>query len=239
MLQLTREVRFSCWPNSQSPEKNSWAGSTSLSLAPFAILQCTVSGELESDTDYICNIKLIDDLVRTQIVQPIADGKRLDSIFELLEFAKSTLARQLPQRLVFEKLKLKTTPFVTLGWNKNMSQVTSYTEQFEFSASHRLHNPTLSSEQNVELFGKCNHINGHGHNYVVEVTVGISETENFDHPEFVRGVNESVIERFDHKHLNQDVEEFQNLNPTVENIASVIFNLLEPRIPQNLSLIHI
>lgn len=104
------------------------------------------------------------------------------------------------------------------------------TESFEFSAAHRLHCPDLSDEENRRIFGKCSNPNGHGHNYVVEVTVSgqpddatgnVIELHLFRHT-----VRERVIDRFDHKHLNLDCVEFQSLNPSVENIARVIWDRL-------------
>ena len=103
------------------------------------------------------------------------------------------------------------------------------TEQFEFSASHRLHCAELSDEENRKLFGKCNNPRGHGHNYVIEVTVegqGDETGRLTSLTELEEVVNKRLIDRFDHKHLNEDTEEFRSLNPTVENIAQVAWNLL-------------
>lgn len=105
------------------------------------------------------------------------------------------------------------------------------TQKFEFSASHRLHNPALSDAANRACFGKCNNPAGHGHNY--EVQVAISGKPKADGtlvclPDLERLVASTVIDRFDHKHLNLEVPEFAELNPTVENIARIIFGLLKP-----------
>jgi len=107
------------------------------------------------------------------------------------------------------------------------------TQQFEFSAAHRLNCQELSAEQNRELFGKCNNPNGHGHNYVVEVTAGMPEqakreaAKKWTLAQFESTVKRIVVDRFDHRHLNEDVAEFRDLNPSVENIADVCFRLLE------------
>ena len=107
------------------------------------------------------------------------------------------------------------------------------TEQFEFSAAHRLYCPDLSSEENLRIFGKCANPNGHGHNYVLDVTVAgdvsattgsIVELASFEHT-----VVQRVIEPFDHKNLNLDCAEFADLNPTVENIARAIWTRLKGR----------
>ena len=104
------------------------------------------------------------------------------------------------------------------------------TQSFEFSASHRLSCEGLTDEDNRRLFGKCSNPNGHGHNYVLEVTIA-------GDPDFRTGVvidiaaldrivGERVIEPLDHKNLNVECPEFASLNPTVENIARVIFRRL-------------
>jgi 6-pyruvoyltetrahydropterin/6-carboxytetrahydropterin synthase len=101
-------------------------------------------------------------------------------------------------------------------------------QQFEFSASHRLHVREFSDQRNREIFGKCNNPNGHGHNYCIEVTISraIDDPRAISVSQLERIVNETVILRFDHKHLNLDTKEFAALNPSVENIAKVCFELL-------------
>jgi 6-pyruvoyltetrahydropterin/6-carboxytetrahydropterin synthase len=88
----------------------------------------------------------------------------------------------------------------------------------------------MSVEQNRQTFGKCNNSNGHGHNYVVEVTVaGAPDVKTgavLSLPEFEQTVKERVVDHLDHKHLNADVAEFCALNPSVENIARVIWGML-------------
>jgi len=105
--------------------------------------------------------------------------------------------------------------------------MTLLTQSFEFSASHRLHCPGLSDEENHLLFGKCSNPHGHGHNYVLEVAVEVSPDQTCSIlRELDRVVRTEVIERFDHKNLNVECAEFADLNPTVENIAQVICDRL-------------
>ena len=110
----------------------------------------------------------------------------------------------------------------------------SVTESFEFAAAHRLYCPSMSKEENRALFGKCANPNGHGHNYVFEVTVrGTPDATTgriVDIQEMESIVKERIVDRFDHKHLNLDCPEFADLNPSVENIAMVIWNLLDGRL---------
>ena len=109
-----------------------------------------------------------------------------------------------------------------------------------FNAAHRLHNPAWTDEKNTSVFGKCNNPNFHGHNYelIVKVT-GEPDPETgyvMDMKILSDMIKERVTDRFDHRNLNSDTEEFKNLNPTAENIAVVIHGLLRPRIDPKMDL---
>ena len=110
-----------------------------------------------------------------------------------------------------------------------------------FNAAHRLHNPSWSEEKNYSVFGKCNNPNFHGHNYdlVVKVTGEPDEDTGYliDLKLLSDLINENILERFDHKNLNLDTAEFKNLNPTAENIAIVIYNILRTKINDKLDLL--
>jgi 6-pyruvoyltetrahydropterin/6-carboxytetrahydropterin synthase len=104
------------------------------------------------------------------------------------------------------------------------------TRRYRFAAAHRLHSDALSEEENHSVYGKCNNPYGHGHNYVLEVTVGgpvdpatgmVMDLGLLDGT-----VERKVLERFDHKHLNLDVENFRDLVPTTENLCIEIYKLL-------------
>lgn len=114
-----------------------------------------------------------------------------------------------------------------------MSKVAVYRKE-HFNAAHRLHNPSLSAEENARLFGKCNSPNYHGHNYELSVKVSgeVDPVTGFviDTKTLSKLILAEVVERFDHRNLNLDTKEFKNLNPTAENIAIVIYNLLRPKI---------
>ena len=109
-----------------------------------------------------------------------------------------------------------------------------------FNAAHRLYNDQWSDEKNRAIFGKCSLPHYHGHNYELEIKVSgeIDPVTGFvmDLKELSDLVNEKVLEKFDHKNLNLDTEEFKNLNPTAENIAVVIYELLRPHIHSSLDL---
>jgi len=115
-----------------------------------------------------------------------------------------------------------------------MPAVTSITRTYMFCAAHRLHTEQLPDDVNQKIFGKCNNLNGHGHNYTIQVTVqGELNTKtghitNVDQLDQI--VHETIVTRFDHQHLNFDPA-FQNLTTTGENLATVIWDLLVDRIP--------
>ncbi len=103
-----------------------------------------------------------------------------------------------------------------------------------FNAAHRLHNPDWSAEQNEKVFGKCNNPNYHGHNYdlIVQVT-GVPSKETgyvIDTKELSSLIKHHILDKFDHKNLNLDTTEFKSLNPSAENIAITIFQILRPLI---------
>ena len=104
------------------------------------------------------------------------------------------------------------------------------TRRYRFSAGHRLHNDSLSQEENRRVYGKCNNPNGHGHNYLLEVTIAGSIDPAtgmiFDLVELDGIVNERVLDKFDHKNLNLDMENFRALVPTTENLCLEIYRLL-------------
>jgi len=109
-----------------------------------------------------------------------------------------------------------------------------------FNAAHRLHNPSWDAATNEKVFGKCNLPHYHGHNYelIVKVT-GVPDPETgyvMDMKVLSDIIRDVVLERFDHKNLNEDTVEFKHLNPTAENIAVVIYGLLRPAIDAALEL---
>ena len=103
-----------------------------------------------------------------------------------------------------------------------------------FNAAHRLNNPEWDEATNARIFGKCNNPHYHGHNYELVVKVsGIPDESTgyvYDMKLLSDLVHENIMERFDHKNLNEDTIEFKNLNPTAENIAIVIYAILREKI---------
>ena len=109
-----------------------------------------------------------------------------------------------------------------------------------FNAAHRLHNSAWSAEQNQRVFGKCNNPNFHGHNYNLTVRLtGPVDPETgyvYDTKRLSNLIKQEVLDRYDHRNLNLDIDEFRTLNPTAENIAVVIWQRLRPHLDADLAL---
>jgi len=121
-----------------------------------------------------------------------------------------------------------------------MNQKIAATRRATFNAAHRLFNPAWDNAKNDKVFGLCNNPNFHGHNYTLEVTViGEIDPETgycIDLKILKDLIAEEIEERFDHKNLNLDTEEFKNLNPTVENIAIVCYQVLRQKLDERFDL---
>jgi 6-pyruvoyltetrahydropterin/6-carboxytetrahydropterin synthase len=110
----------------------------------------------------------------------------------------------------------------------------SVSRKEHFNAAHRLYNSLWDEDTNNKVFGKCNNPNFHGHNYELIVTLnGEVDKETgyvFDMKQLSDIIKEFVLDKFDHKNLNLDINYFKNLNPTAENIAIVIWQILREKI---------
>lgn len=120
-----------------------------------------------------------------------------------------------------------------------MNKVAVYRKE-HFNAAHRLFNPQWDDNQNKDVFGKCSNPNFHGHNYelIVKLVGEVDPITGFvmDMKKLSDLVQDVVVERFDHKNLNEDCIEFKNLNPTAENIVRVIYDLLKPELSEDLKM---
>jgi 6-pyruvoyltetrahydropterin/6-carboxytetrahydropterin synthase len=108
------------------------------------------------------------------------------------------------------------------------------TRKFHFSAAHRVFNPKLSDEENYRIYGKCSNPNGHGHNYIMKITVAgsIDETLGYvmDLTELKHLVEKEIINKVDHRNLNMDVDFMKNILPTTENLAMKFWEQIEGKI---------
>jgi 6-pyruvoyltetrahydropterin/6-carboxytetrahydropterin synthase len=119
-----------------------------------------------------------------------------------------------------------------------MNELVAVYRKEHFNAAHRLHNPDWNEEKNKAIFGKCNNPNYHGHNYelIVKIIGKVDQATGYviDLKTLSDLIQTHVVEIFDHKNLNEDCEAFKNLNPSAENIAIVIYNIMRPLIDASL-----
>jgi 6-pyruvoyltetrahydropterin/6-carboxytetrahydropterin synthase len=121
-----------------------------------------------------------------------------------------------------------------------MSKKVAVFRREHFNAAHRLYNPGWDEATNNDVFGKCALPNYHGHNYELEVKV-VGEPDSktgyvMDMKTLSDLIKREIHSRFDHRNLNLDTKEFENLNPTAENIVIVIYNLLRPHIDASMEM---
>jgi 6-pyruvoyltetrahydropterin/6-carboxytetrahydropterin synthase len=188
-------------------------------------------------TGYLMNISAIDRAVREHVVPLIAHAvatSETDSPARLLLQALRALHRALGSALT--SIRWNLTPYYSIAMTAAAPDRVLLRQSFEFAAAHRLHVDALDDRANRDTFGKCNNPSGHGHNYRVEVCVEAPLSSSGDLAFTLQAleqvVDQRIIQRFDHKHLNRDTGEFAALNPSVENIARVCHGLLVEPIRQ-------
>lgn len=151
------------------------------------------------------------------------------SVENIVKFLWNSLPSQLDEGTL-SRLVLDVSSRLRVDKTPNFMRIT---RKYEFAAAHRLCSPELTNQENLALYGKCANLAGHGHNYGLEVTVeGTPNEAGFIiAPDKLDALVEAeIFERFDHKHLNEDCPEFENLIPTSENFARVIFAVLQDKL---------
>jgi 6-pyruvoyltetrahydropterin/6-carboxytetrahydropterin synthase len=234
MVVLTRSVRFAINdPPDSERAVNGFAGAPAMrGLGRHYEIEVGFAALPDPTTGYAIDIHEIDRAVREACVPIIARACRespgADPARLLPELAGAVAARldgRTPARLSW-----RLSPYYRVEWEARSMNSAIIRQQFEFAASHRLHVPSLPAEENRRLFGKCNNPSGHGHNYRVEPAVEVRIGSSFTLADLERITDETVVRRFDHKHLNTDSPEFAGVNPSVENIARIAYDLLAPAI---------
>ncbi|PLR83553.1 6-pyruvoyl tetrahydropterin synthase [Bacillus canaveralius] len=247
MLYLSRKLYFSAahsyriddWTEEQN-RKMFGPCSNSNGHGHDYTMEVMVKGELNDKSGIVVNITDIDTAVKS-FIQIELDGKFLNkenNYFQKHIPTTENIVSYIWDSLIdkidncdLHKIRLYENDF--LYSEKEDNEMVRLTRKYHFCTAHRLHSDQLSEEKNLSLFGKCNNPYGHGHNYYLEVTVSgvpdpitgmIANIADID-----KTVEEEIINRFDHKHLNLDTEEFKELNPTSENVAVVTWNLLAPK----------
>lgn len=239
MHKLCRSVRFSINPFLAEDRLgcNSFCSKPAgQGLAIFLELNVALVGRVGADTGFVVNVVDIDKCVRRQVVPVFAErlrkefagGKHIGwkQIAELLKLAKTRLTNEFGQAHLAE-LTLNLNPFRKASIDCEDDKMIYISEKFEFAATHKLWNDEFSEAQNFETFGKCANPSGHGHNYILEVTVKTAVgDESFDIGGFEKIIDDNLIQIIDHKNLNVDVDRFSRVNPTMENITTFAWNSL-------------
>ena len=221
------------------------------------VLDVTVTGEIDPRSGVVVNIKAIDGVVRERVIDRLdhksfhretAEFRTRPATPESLAvWIAGELENSLPKAVVLAAVHIEETPLVRAEWAKaqpmNMNEqnptpapVVRCTRVYEFAASHRLHSEHLTADENRELFGKCNYPHGHGHNYILEITVtGPIDTRTgrvIDPALLDEIVHRMVVDRYDHRHLNHDIPELEGLVPSTEVVTRAIWERLVGEIPQ-------
>jgi 6-pyruvoyltetrahydropterin/6-carboxytetrahydropterin synthase len=242
MHKLSRCVRFTINPflPKDNVGFNSYTSKPSgEGLGIFFELAVELQGEVDADTGFVVNVLDIDKNVREFVVPIFAKRVRkrfrkgehigLPEIAELLGLARKRLSDKFNKAAV-GKLSFSLNPFRKVMVDCEDCKMVYFSEKFEFAATHTLWNDKFSRRHNLEVFGKCANPTGHGHNYIVEVTVRMPVGEGrFRTGDFEKVVDDELIRLVDHKNLNADVAEFSKTNPTIENIAVFAWNRLSGR----------
>jgi 6-pyruvoyltetrahydropterin/6-carboxytetrahydropterin synthase len=237
---LARAVRLTLLPPGHAgddPVRNGYAGFPApAGLAAFVELIATVEGAVDPNLGYLLDIQAIDKPVRDValpiLTRAMREGRR--DIPGLLRQLAAALREQLPN---LHLLRLNASPYVSFEvtpMNPPAPAPVVLRTKFDFAAAHRLHAENLSDEENRRIFGKCNNPRGHGHNYQFEPAVRTLPGKDLPIARVYELAERVILQRFDHKHLNEDCPEFDprrgGLNPSVENIARVFYELLAPEV---------
>ena len=242
MVRLGRLIRFSINPflDEDSPGSNSYASKPAgEGLTIFLELAVELVGPVAPDTGLLVNVSDIDKVVRRFAVPVFAERIRehlrrgehipLRVVSQILWSAREHLADKFDAARV-DRLTLKLNPFRKLTMATKAPNVMYFSEKFEFAATHKLWNEAFSAERNFEIFGKCANPTGHGHNYIVEVTVATpADGPALRIGEFEQTIDAHLMQLVDHKNLNLDVPEFRQRIATVENLAIFAWERLDGR----------
>ena len=239
MVCLGRQIRFSVNPflPQDTPGHNAYCSKPAgEGVALFLQLDVEIVGPVDPQTGFVMNVVEVDRAARQFAVPVFAEKIResyrqgrsvgFTETVRLLALAWGHLAEKFtPARL--NQLALSLNPFRKITMDTATPATVRFSEKFEFAAMHKLWNDQFSDERNFEVFGKCANPTGHGHNYIVEVTVAVpSDGVGFQTGAFQKVVDSQLIDVIDHKNLNADLPEFGKTIPTIENLAAFAWSRL-------------
>jgi len=262
MHKLARQIRFAVdlFGISECGANSYCAKPTTNALGLYLALWVELESSVNPDTGFVVNVVDIDRVVRDNAVkifdifikQKFAAKQEItfEHIAGLLSEVWQSLENKFPPAKI-SNLAVELMPARKLAIRERNGNMLCFSEKFEFAASHTLWNKKFTDAENDAVFGKCANRTGHGHNYIIEVTVKKShsclapapvagvqsrdsngavenqENSSFNAGTFEKTVNEHFIQIVDHKNLNTDIPHFAKVNPTVENISEFAFNCLK------------
>ncbi len=225
MMHLTRGIdlvldakgRLRCEP----------AQAAALKVRPLT-LWVTLAGGVDRNSGLMVNVSDISKAFRKALARDVRPG----STWDLLCWARDVLKNHFGDFQVV-RIKADLSDKVEMSLKNGSKPMVHITTKYELAASHRLYNAAWDDDRNRDMFGKCAHPAGHGHNYTLEVTVAGEPQADTGFVTAIEAVNDlvqrQIVERFDHKNLNTDCPDFRDLIPTVENMARVFWDLLVGR----------
>ncbi len=246
MHTLARQVRFQLDPfgKRDCAGVNSYAGKPFTDgLGVYVSLWIHLQAKVNEATGFVVNVSEIDQAVRQHVLPQWQKWVRdsaaafktllsIDDLYKLLDFSRLLIDGSLDCgcRRPVKRLELEINPYrkiAILYGKKKDDKMLTYSEKFEFAAMHKLWNDGYSEDDNFRMFGKCANPAGHGHNYILEVTVCPPPVESGWILSFEKKVKNSFLDIVDHKNLNMDVKAFEDTNPTVENIVRFAWKCLK------------
>ncbi|MBI9015800.1 MAG: 6-carboxytetrahydropterin synthase [Phycisphaerae bacterium] len=192
-------------------------------------LWLTFQGAASACSGLVVNVSHIKKAMREILSQGAHSCKNWP---DLLDWAYKMMADKF-QACDLTKAQLMINDNFQLEINYKEPDMVLVTTKYELAVAHRLYNPQWSDEKNYDEFGKCANPAGHGHNYIVEVTIAgnpdptTGQVANISQIEKI--VNDNIVEPFDHKNMNADNCEFDSIRPTVENMSMVFWNILKDK----------
>jgi 6-pyruvoyltetrahydropterin/6-carboxytetrahydropterin synthase len=190
-------------------------------------LWVTLEGQAGEGTGFLVNVAEIKAALRRDLEEREVTAKEPGDLFR---WARKVVREKFGEFKLI-RLKLDMSEQMSVAGGVEDDDMVEITKKYELAAAHKLWNDEWDQKRNFEVFGKCSNPRGHGHNYTLEVTIqGKPDSRTgliASQQEIDKIVEGRIIERFDHKNLNEDTAEFAELVPTVENMAKVFFELLE------------
>lgn len=225
-LQLTRAISFYLHPTDGHLVLGMYQNPNAM-VSHFT-LWITIGNHFDPESGFVVNVSEIDQAFKDALAEKKV---KPTSHYQTIDFAHNVITSHFDFFTLFSlKLDIHNQLTITKTFSQD-SVMIEITKKYEICAAHWLNNRSWSKEKNIDIFGKCHNIGGHGHNYTIEITVSgepDQETGELD----LTGVNDTIIKeiynRFDHRNLN-DLPEFANLNPTVENMVQICWQLIHDK----------